>query len=146
MMPYRDLYHNKQPHEIWWLATLLLWGVAGAISFENIASPSIKALGPFMGIVLYAGLAIWSLVALVGVYWRKNNALGAIIEQVGLTGLSVFGITYAIIILGVAGKAGAGFGVLMGGLSIANLVRVWQIQRYLKLAALARTILPEDVT
>jgi hypothetical protein len=145
-VPYRDLYHNKQPHEIWWLTTLLFWGAAGAIAFGNVASPSIKALGMLLGITLYAGLAIWSCVALVGIYWRKNNALGAIVEQVGLAGLSIFGITYAIIILTVAGKTGAGFGVLMGGLSIANLVRVWQIQKYLKLAAAARKMLTEDVT
>lgn len=143
-MPYRDLYHAKQPHEVWWLSVLLLWGIFGIVAFNQVASPSIRALPTPWGHVLYAGLAIWSLVALVGVFWRKNNALGAIIEQVGLGGQSLYGITYAIIILGVAGKVGAGFGFLMAGLSVANLVRMWQIQRYLKVAAVARTMLRED--
>jgi len=142
--PYKDLYHAKQPHEIWWLSVLLLWGTFGVFAFGQVASASVRSLPIPWGHVLYAGLAIWSLIALVGIYWRKNNPLGAIIEQVGLGGQSLYGVTYAIIILGVAGKPGAGFGILMAGLSVANLVRIWQIQRYLKVAAAARTMLRED--
>lgn len=143
-MPYRDLYHAKQPHEIWWLSVLLLWGSFGVVAFNQIASNSIRQLHAPWGHILYAGLALWSAIALVGIFWRKNSPLGAIIEQVGLGGQSIYGVTYAIIILGVAGKTGAGFGILMAGLSIANLVRIWQIRRYLKVAAAARTILGED--
>lgn len=143
-MPTLQLHHRKQPHEVWWLSVLLFWGVAGTISFERVASTTVRALHFPWGHVLYAGLAIWSLVGLVGIYWKKNGAVGPIVEQLGLAGLTLYGITYAIIILGNSGFRGAGFGFLIGGLSIANLVRVWQIQKYLKAAAVTRAMLGED--
>jgi hypothetical protein len=143
-IPDLELHQRKHPHEVWWFVVLLLSGVLGMIAFDRVASTSVRALHEPWGYLLYVGVAIWSAIGLAGIYWRKV-LLGAIIEQVGLVGLSIYGITYAIIILGNAGiLRGSGFGLVIGGLSIANLVRVWQIQKYLKAVQAARTMLRED--
>jgi hypothetical protein len=135
---------KKHPHEVWWLVALVISGVSGTINFNSVASPTIRELHFPFGHIMYGGIAAWSLLALVGLYWKKESLRGIAIHQAGLMGLTLYGITYAVIIFGNSGWRAFGFALIIGGLSIANLVRVRQLQKDLKTSAAARTMLKED--
>lgn len=138
-----ELRSTKHPHEVWLLGATLFSSLASFVFFEQSASSTARSLPQPWGQILFLGLGLWSLVSLVGVFWRKSLTIGAIIERAGLFCLSIYGITYAIIILGFNGARGITFAALMVGLGIANLVRVRQIGQEIKELQAARTILKE---
>lgn len=68
------------------LIATLLGGLSGLLAYRETASPSIQALGPVFGYILYAGLFVGATVALFGVFLPGER--GSVFERAGLFLLS----------------------------------------------------------
>ncbi|AXB47319.1 hypothetical protein A4R43_36740 [Amycolatopsis albispora] len=104
-----------------------------------VASTTVRALPEPFGHVLYASLAVGSVISLAGVFWP--GVTGALVERAGLIGLIGLSFCYAGMILVVNGWRGTAFTVFLTAFGLANLFRAFQISREIKELTAARAFL-----
>ena len=117
---------SRQPHEVVLLIAGMILGVVGILAFDQVSSPTIRALTAPYGYVLYGGLACTSIVSLMGVFSR--GVPGAVVERAGLVGMALLLIAYSGVVVGTSGFRGLSFVVFVGGFAIANIIRIVQIR------------------
>lgn len=130
---------GKHPHEVALLSATMFLGFAGLFFYPVLATPTARALPPPFGHILYAGLGVGSLIALVGVFW--GSLTGALVERVGLFSLSLHAIAYTAAIAANSGIKGLNFAAFMTAFATANLIRSYQIAREIDQMEAARILL-----
>ena len=130
---------GRHPHEIAILLAFFVLGVLGMVLFERVSSNTLRALPEPLAYGLFAGSTISSGIGLVGVVMRRT--IGALVERVGLLGLTAFGLAYVVAVLGAFGLRGYSSVAFVLIISIFNIFRVVQIGRELREYELLRTTL-----
>lgn len=133
-----EIRGGKSPHEVALLLACVLLGGAGVFAFSQVASTSARMLPIPWGHVMYAGLAVTSLVALVGVLLQ--GVAGALTERIGLWSASAWCLGYGVIIVVDSGARGALLGGFMLAVSIAHILRARQISHEIDQMVAAHTL------
>lgn len=122
---------GRHPHEIALLVMSVVLGIVG-ILVSGSTSPGISSAFPgHTENFFYVGLSVSGAVALYGALLR--NITGLLVERAGLIGLSCIFLGYTIAVFtnaGVRGTTSALFGLAF---TVANIVRLVQISRDMKL-------------
>jgi hypothetical protein len=134
-----EIRSGKHPHEVALLFAAFLGGACGLLLFSTLASTTVRALPVPFGHVLYAGLAVGSGVALVGVFLRGMR--GARTESIGLWFMSGHCVAYAVGIFVASGARGSLVAGFMVALAVANLIRAVQIGSEIEQMEAARIVL-----
>jgi hypothetical protein len=133
-----EIRGGKSPHEVALLLACVLLGGVSVIAFDRVASASARALPIPWGLVMYAGLVVTALVALIGVFSR--GVVGALTERIGLWSSTAWCLGYGVIIVANSGARGILFGGFMLSVAIAHVVRARQISAEIDQMIAARTL------
>lgn len=129
MSPYRvdARMAGRHPFEIYGLFLALITSMPILLGIAPKPGTIREAMPGWLGVIWAASLAIGSLLALVGIYWR-NRATGLLLEQVGLAAAGAACVVYGGVVLYVAGQDALISAALVGGFGAACLRRYFQIQ------------------
>lgn len=133
---------GRHPHEVMFLVSLSIVGVAGLIASNETANRVLKALPPLALVLFYAVLAVGTLLALFGVFTKGLK--GPVIESFGLGVFALQLLSYGFAVMAFAGWGGllsATFPVCMG---IANVWRVVQIVGEIRAARVGLVLAPRQ--
>lgn len=118
---------GKHPHQVGFLVAGVILGIVGAVGPRSTTSRALPDLTVYL---LYGGVALAALIAIVGVF--VPDILGALIERVGLFMLAIMLLGFGVAVIAAAGIRGVSFGLFVAAFAGANLFRVWQIRREIK--------------
>lgn len=121
---------GKHPHEVALLLATTVIGAFGTIAFNRSATAAARELAQPYGQLLYAGMALASIVALVGIFWP--GITGALIERSGLIAASLLCLGQGSAAVYMYGLRALAFGLILAAFAIASLVRFAQIRREIR--------------
>lgn len=137
-MPFeRDIRRTRNPFEIYLLALSLVSTAPLALGFTRPPTSLSSELGVWARVWGIA-LCIGSLVALVGIMWRrpknpiKFSVTGLVVEQVGLVAVGGATIYYATAILLLVGNRGLVTSGIVLAYGAAAATQAWRIHRFLR--------------
>lgn len=111
------------------LIACILLGAAGLSAFDHVSTTTVRSLPYPFGHMLYGGLLIGGVVALLGVY--LHGIAGPLVERSGLLALALLCTAYAVTVEGLSPIRGLSFALFMLAFAAANLIRWRQIGREL---------------
>lgn len=117
---------HRDPFKVMVLGALALYGVAGTFLFEKVATNSVRQLPPPLGRVFLSIYGLAAIVSLWGIFHRTRS--GKLIERIGLWSVAGFGAAFGLLSYATVGLRGLAFTINLLAISIAALVRIWQIR------------------
>ena len=134
---------GRHPHEVALLLATTVIGVAGTFAFNKSASAVARALTHPYGQVMYAGMAVGSLVAIAGIFWP--GVTGALVERSGLWTVSLLCLGQgAATVVGYGWRALA-YSLILAAIAIASFIRIRQIRKEAReMVAMDAYIAPDE--
>lgn len=126
---------GRNPFQVAILAACALYGVIALVAYDELASTSVKALGPASGHLFLASLGACAGTALTGV--SMHSVIGVFVERAGMIGMSLVCFAFAAVSALTVGGPATGFVLLMVAISAASVGRIVQIQAGRRRAARA---------
>lgn len=139
-----EFRRGKRPHEILMLIAAMLGGMFGLLSYDQVASPSVRALGEVFGYGLYGMLLVMSAITLFGIFFIKFEP-GLFTERAGLFALALILFGYGLAVLVIAGTIGTGFLLFTWAFAAANIWRCHQLGDEIDQLQAARKLLSSAV-
>lgn len=124
--PIPALRRHRDPFKIMVLGAAAVYGVVGTLLFDKVATNSIRELPGPLGRIFLAVYGLAALVSLWGIFHRTRS--GKLIERIGLWSVAGFGASFGLLSYFTVGLRGFAFVLLLLAISIAAVVRIWQIR------------------
>ncbi len=118
---------GREPFEIALLSAISLYGLLAVVAYDKVAVTTLRSLPGPWGYIFIAASGAAALVALSGAL--MVSITGLLVEKIGLWAVSGLYGAFAIWSIGLNGARSTGFAVMLLGVALAALVRVWQINR-----------------
>ncbi len=122
---------SRHPFETYLLVLATVSGVP--LLFGQSNSDGIEQALPTLLVHAWGGmLAVGSLLALIGLYWRGHSATGLLLERTGLIGVGGAAIIYTTAILLHVGLGGLFSGCIIGGFGLACFAQARRISQRIR--------------
>lgn len=133
---------GREPFEIALLSAISLYGLIAVIAYDKVAVTTLRSLPAPWGYIFIAGSGAAALVALCGAL--MVSITGLLVEKIGLWAVGGLYGAFAVWSIGLNGARSLGFAVMLLGIALAALVRVWQINRSKKVSTRAASLVDGD--
>lgn len=119
---------GKNSFQLSILIALTLYGFAGVVAYDKVATTTIRAFPILFAVVFLGLLGFGAGLALYGIY--RRDVRGVVLEQAGLCVVAGLSVAFAVWAVGLNGSRATAFAVMFFAVAAASAGRITEIWHY----------------